>query len=216
MLGGALVSFVKRLFGRAASSCKSDDDDEGVCESTTTTGGSRAPSGDSPGAPGSRTASDHNGNVTAVSWSCGPPRRRSSSRLVEVCGRCGGGHADHRQPRRTVPSSPVARHAANRHSAPEVSSCCCAAPISRVPHCPRCRHSADGPIRVCIYLVTALRLLSRIASTAVNARCGLFLPMSWRTVWSVCLSVCWTDRDAARAGLIQGTIHYMAPPGKYD
>jgi len=128
MFAGALVSFVKRLFGR--STCRSDDDDDEAGERSATTPG----------------GGDRNGHVPS-SWSpcrgplpsSGPPRPRAAT-VVLACRRCGAA-AD--QPRWTWSRRGVpALH--GRRRADDVDACCCL--ISH--ESPRSRHGTDGRHRV--------------------------------------------------------------------
>jgi len=132
MFGGALVSFVKRLFGRAA--CSSDDEED-----------SEPPATDG----------DHNGNVPASA--CRSPvtprsalrcrcRRPRTATVELVCRRCGGtvSPAAVDQPRWTSPRRGVTvldRHTRDSDTADDVDACSCS--ICYQSH--RCHHPTNGP-----------------------------------------------------------------------
>jgi len=133
MLGGALVSLVKRWFGRAAA-CKSDDDDE---------------------ATSSETTGDRNGNVAAAAAAtsaaphCRLRPRPAATTAVLVCRRCGGAvppppTTSSRRP----PGSDVAA-APSRGPAADMEVCRCRSTF-HARQLPRCRHSTDacGPRHV--------------------------------------------------------------------
>lgn len=119
------MSFVKRLFGRAAA-CQSDDDDE-VTDEVTDERSAAMTAGD-----------DHNGNVPACT--CHSPAGRRCPVVVMQCRRCGGTVGD--QPRSTTGrgSTPSIRDVP-RAAADRVDACSCATSLQL----PRCRHSTDSP-----------------------------------------------------------------------